>query len=354
MLSPPQNRATSVEPNEPKPLPSDQSREEKIVKDSIVKIQSFIRMIIARSRYQDIQTKRQEEELEQLIDDPDTPPISKTEPKTLQLQLPASSQGVKEKYMGQLTLEMIESESIINKRNSKAGTGQPSSAAIPGKKKSLNMIQDQESINEQDSENGTASRVQEEDVLQSSDVSFKLDWRQYFTQEELVEAFEDIQNGKDPCDKEEADNKSIDNGSESCPSEDNLELKELYNVMYCEKNKCKEAITAKNMQEEHFEKDFANFVKKIHRRYRDASKESAASGEPGYARHTHKNGETCDRCRGASQDGMRNQVLHLDQSLDRSEQDEKTKKGGKINLMITGKGQSIEPIDEEKEAGGGP
>jgi len=101
---------------------------------------------------------------------------------------------------------------------------------------------------EHESETG---RDPEADRLQASDESSRHDWRQFFTIEELTEAFEKIQKGEDPTDEEmksrrgDGENESVDNGSESCPSDDNLDLRELYSIIYCDKNKSAEKIEAK-------------------------------------------------------------------------------------------------------------
>ena len=53
-----------------------------------------------------------------------------------------------------------------------------------------------------------------------------IDWRQYFTLDELTEAFNKIQNGLDPNDEEidlSSDN-GEEGGSDSCPSDDNIDL----------------------------------------------------------------------------------------------------------------------------------
>jgi hypothetical protein len=60
--------------------------------------------------------------------------------------------------------------------------------------------------------------------------------------DELTSAFEKIQRGEDPVDEEatpaeDGSLKSQDGGSESCPSDDNLDMKELYNAIYLGKNK---------------------------------------------------------------------------------------------------------------------
>lgn len=56
-----------------------------------------------------------------------------------------------------------------------------------------------------------------------------LKWRHFFSEEELIDAFEKILRGEDPNDEEE------DSGSDSNPSEDNLDFDELYDVIYLEK-----------------------------------------------------------------------------------------------------------------------
>ena len=66
--------------------------------------------------------------------------------------------------------------------------------------------------------------------------------------DELTNAFEKIQKGEDPVDEERKllenqDDESVeDGGSDSCPSEDNLELKQLYSAIYCEKNKANQVV----------------------------------------------------------------------------------------------------------------
>ena len=51
----------------------------------------------------------------------------------------------------------------------------------------------------------------------------------------------------------------------------------MYGAIYVEKNKMNENMEARQKAEESYNKDFANFVKKIHRKVRDASKDSCVS-----------------------------------------------------------------------------
>lgn len=60
----------------------------------------------------------------------------------------------------------------------------------------------------------------EQETIELLDEEGLQDWRQYFTIEELTTAYEKIQNGDDPNDDEPQD----ENGSDSCPSEGNLDL----------------------------------------------------------------------------------------------------------------------------------
>ena len=94
--------------------------------------------------------------------------------------------------------------------------------------------------------------------------------------EELTEAFEKIKRGDDPND-EEIDTTSAngeDPGSDSCPSDDNIDLRQLYDIMYCQRNKSMKTLLEKKDTEEKFEKDFAKFKKKVQKKVRDASKDS--------------------------------------------------------------------------------
>ena len=151
---------------------------------------------------------------------------------------------------------MIESE----------GMAKPQTAKPQGRFKSLQSTEEVESSYEA----GTIEREQEDDGP-------KDDWRQFFTVEELTTAFEKIQKGQDPNEEE---NQS-DDGSASAPSEGNLDLNELYGVIYCDSKKKKEKLEAKDKAEQNYEKEFANFVKKMHKK-RNASKDSNGSVDPQY------------------------------------------------------------------------
>ena len=55
--------------------------------------------------------------------------------------------------------------------------------------------------------------------------------------EELTEAFDKIQKGDDPNDDETRsaiESGDEDNGSDSCPSDGNLDLRDLYSIIYCD------------------------------------------------------------------------------------------------------------------------
>lgn len=67
----------------------------------------------------------------------------------------------------------------------------------------------------------------------------------------------------------------MDAGSDSCPSEDNIDLKQLYDIMYCMSNISAKTLMDKQLQEDKFEKDFAVFKKKVKRRVREASRDSS-------------------------------------------------------------------------------
>jgi ferredoxin len=58
-----------------------------------------------------------------------------------------------------------------------------------------------------------------------------IDWRDYFSGEEIDNAYDKIQNGEDPNDQE-----VMSRASESCPSDDNLSLKELNQIFTFSKN----------------------------------------------------------------------------------------------------------------------
>jgi hypothetical protein len=110
-------------------------------------------------------------------------------------------------------------------------------------------------------------------IEQESETGPKEDWREYFTVEELTQAFEKIQKGEDPNDDEPQD----EDGSDSAPSDGNLDLQELYGVIYCDSKKKNEKIAAMNEAEKTYEREFTNFVKKMHKKKRDASRDSGGS-----------------------------------------------------------------------------
>ena len=89
----------------------------------------------------------------------------------------------------------------------------------------------------------------------------KVDWRTFFSHDEMVQAYDCIQQNKEP---ELSDNE--DGGSESNPSEENLDLKELYDGIYLEKNKAETAISKKKEDEDNYHKNFNNFVRSIRKR----------------------------------------------------------------------------------------
>lgn len=66
-----------------------------------------------------------------------------------------------------------------------------------------------------------------------------------------------------------------DAGSDSCPSDDNIDIRQLYDIMYCQRNHSAKTLREKRMVEEKFEKDFAIFKKKVQKRFRVASKDSS-------------------------------------------------------------------------------
>lgn len=55
------------------------------------------------------------------------------------------------------------------------------------------------------------------------------DWRTYFSLDELEKAYSLIVAGKDPNDEANAVDEI---GSDSCPSDDNLDLSDLYTSIY--------------------------------------------------------------------------------------------------------------------------
>ena len=252
-------------------------------------------MVVQRTRYIETQEKRQEEALEAeeaLLEDDKSPedrPKRKGSRKALgeapslrgSKKSTKSGQTMETKYMNQLTLAMIESESLMPSKElskRKPGTAEHNRMAAT-------MEAPEEDFETIPEDSLTADREQEPsnaegDSIQANASSAKNDWRQYFTIQELTTAFEKIQRGEDPNEDETASVDEVDNGSESCPSDDNLDLKELYGVIYGEKAKRAEQINAKAEVEAQYERDFAKFVKKMHKQARDASRDSGGSDNP--------------------------------------------------------------------------
>lgn len=84
----------------------------------------------------------------------------------------------------------------------------------------------------------------------------------------------------------------------------------------------------KTKAEGDYERNFANFVKIVAKRYRGASKDSNVSvGD--HLHHLHKDGQTCDRCKVRADEHSRNVskrlsgVLHLDAANDEIKNEDK-------------------------------
>ena len=202
-----------------------------------MKIQSFIRMVICRTKYLDFQVRQQEDELEQLLEE-DTSPDQPSEAgqrkglggqpsQSEDLRVPKGastggghpalgsehsadhgSQGfplqnqMQDKYINQLTLEVIESESLVQAKN-RARAAKPATAAagIPRLGGTLGStiplteheseIRD-ETLTVEHEHEYELDRDADADQLQASEGSVKHDWRQFFTIEELTTAFEKI------------------------------------------------------------------------------------------------------------------------------------------------------------------
>ena len=103
--------------------------------------------------------------------------------------------------------------------------------------------------------------------------------------------FDQIQRGHDPNDDEKGD----ENGSDSCPSEDNFDIQELYNIIYCKRNKSSQLIQGKEKSEKKFERDFSIFIKRVTRKFRDASRDSNIGGLCNI--HMHKEDHNCEKCK---------------------------------------------------------
>ena len=86
----------------------------------------------------------------------------------------------------------------------------------------------------------------------------QLDWRQYFDVNELIQVFDKIQKGNDPTEDEKDED---DQGSDSCPSEDNIDLSQLYDIIYCQRNKTAAILANKENAEKKFARDFSVFEK---------------------------------------------------------------------------------------------
>lgn len=108
---------------------------------------------------------------------------------------------MQDKYMNQLTLEVIESESLVQAKN-RARAAKPATAAgVPRLGATLGSTIP---LTEHESEIGDLTltvdhdddheldRDADADQLQASEGSVKHDWRQFFTIEELTTAFEKI------------------------------------------------------------------------------------------------------------------------------------------------------------------
>ena len=86
-----------------------------------------------------------------------------------------------------------------------------------------------------------------------------VDWREYFSVEELEKAYNLILQGQEPdIDLGDPD----DQGSDSCPSEDNLDIKELYEVIYVRKKWKRREIEERFEKEQEYLKKFERYVKK--------------------------------------------------------------------------------------------
>lgn len=102
--------------------------------------------------------------------------------------------------------------------------------------------------------------------------------------------FERIQKGQDPTEDEKED----DLGSDSCPSDDNFDLKELYDIIYCQRNKSLKVLQNKEKAEKKFARDFSIFVKQVQRKVRDASRDS----NKGVCNiHMHREDHNCEKCK---------------------------------------------------------
>ena len=99
------------------------------------------------------------------------------------------------KYMNQLTLAVIESESLIpatgfGSKPSTAGNNNRLAATLEAPDEEYETITNKSATAEREHE-----PKNEEDFIKTTAESAKNDWRQYFTIEELTTAFEKIQRG---------------------------------------------------------------------------------------------------------------------------------------------------------------
>lgn len=158
---------------------------------------------------------------------------------------------VNEKYLNQLTLAMIESETLLDVKKARSRRPQetlledglspgglqgglsPQACQVGGDAVDDSELLEVDSVAEP-AAGGDPAKTRTVDASLShpweSTKSSSKDWRQYFTMEEITTAFAKIQRGQDPTEDEV---ESGDAGSDSCPSEDNLDLKQLYDIMYC-------------------------------------------------------------------------------------------------------------------------
>ena len=87
----------------------------------------------------------------------------------------------------------------------------------------------------------------------------------------------------------------------------------MYGAIYVAKDKLNENIEARQKAEDSYKKDFANFVKKIHRKARDASKDSVVSQDFNVSKSKY------DRVEGHRKEmRKKNSGFILDGSLDRT------------------------------------
>ena len=81
-----------------------------------------------------------------------------------------------------------------------------------------------------------------------------LNMKTFFTQQELDGVLNKMNNGNEPTDEE-----CLSPGSDTNPSEDNFELKELIENIYLQKNKADSLIIEKQKTEQEYRESFDNF-----------------------------------------------------------------------------------------------